>query len=178
MDGYTTFFNRLELLAHLSMTTPYLYTCGYEGHDINAFIARLIQAGVNTIVDVRELPLSRKKGFSKNALREQLAAVGIDYVHASPLGCPKVIRNRYREDGDWQQYTREFMLYLKQQGEPLRELAKLAKSSATCLICYEADYTTCHRTYVARAAHLAGAPVVKHLTAKTDFLDRALRVAV
>ena len=158
------------------MTTN-LYTFGYEGIDIDAFVARLLQADVRTIVDVRELPLSRKKGFSKNSLREQLAAVGIRYFHVSPLGCPKEIRDRYREDGNWKEYTRTFMAHLKTQVTALRELAKISRSATTCLICFEADFSMCHRTYVAREAHRIGAPTVKHLTAKTVFLDQALRVA-
>lgn len=40
-----------------------LYTAGYEGLSINAFIARLKQAGIDKVLDVREYPLSRKKGF-------------------------------------------------------------------------------------------------------------------
>ena len=42
-----------------------LYTFGYEGFDIDRFIARLKDVGIKTIVDVRQLPLSRKRGFSK-----------------------------------------------------------------------------------------------------------------
>ena len=57
------------------MLAPALYTFGYEGLTIEAFIERLKQARVQLIVDVHELPLSRKKGFSKNALRNALAGV-------------------------------------------------------------------------------------------------------
>ena len=45
----------------------HLFTLGYEGLDIDAFVARVRDAGIRVIVDVRELPLSRKKGFSKSA---------------------------------------------------------------------------------------------------------------
>jgi len=34
---------------------------------------------VSVVVDVRDIPLSRKRGFSKNQLREALAEVGIKY---------------------------------------------------------------------------------------------------
>jgi len=63
---------------------------------------------VKTVVDVRELPLSRKKGFSKSAFCDALSAHGIAYLHA--LGCPKPIRNPYKADGNWQTYTRDFFL--------------------------------------------------------------------
>ncbi|TNY10814.1 DUF488 domain-containing protein, partial [Escherichia coli] len=60
----------------------HLYTFGYEGLEIAAFIARLKSAGIQTVVDVRELPLSRKRGFSKTAFSEALTAGGIAYFHA------------------------------------------------------------------------------------------------
>lgn len=81
--------------------SSHLFTFGYEGLDIDAFVARVQGAGVQAIVDVRELPLSRKKGFSKSALRDALRAAGLDYFHVPALGCPKEIRTRYKVDGDW-----------------------------------------------------------------------------
>ncbi|MDP2877672.1 MAG: DUF488 domain-containing protein, partial [Holophaga sp.] len=56
--------------------TTTLCTFGYEGLTIEAFIARLKESGVRTIIDVRELPLSRKKGFSKKAFAEALHGNG------------------------------------------------------------------------------------------------------
>lgn len=159
------------------MPASHLFTFGYEGLDIAAFVARLRDAQVRMIVDVRELPLSRKKGFSKTALREHLAAAGIGYVHAPALGCPKKIRNQYRSDGDWARYTRDFLAYLQTQDASVRELAQQSRAAAACLVCFEADYSMCHRTYVARAARRFGAPVIKHLTAKTAFLDQPLQAA-
>ena len=60
-------------------------------------------------MDVRELPLSRKKGFSKSAFCAALSAHGMAYLHAPALGFPKPIRNQYKADGNWQTYTREFL---------------------------------------------------------------------
>jgi uncharacterized protein (DUF488 family) len=154
-----------------------LYTLGYEGLDVEAFIGRLRVAGVQTVVDVRELPLSRKRGFSKTAFSEHLAEAGIAYFHLPALGCPKDVRDAYRLDGDWANYTRGFMRHLCEQDASVRELSKLAQSTTACLVCFEADYTSCHRTYVGRAALEAGGPPLKHLTSKTVFVDQALRMA-
>lgn len=159
------------------MSLSHLFTFGYEGLDLGAFVARLHDAKIRMIVDVRELPLSRKKGFSKTALREQLAAESIGYRHVPALGCPRPIRNQFRADGDWQRYTRDFLAYIDTQGAAVRELAEQSLASTSCLLCFEADYSTCHRTYVARAAQRFGAPPVKHLTAKTAFLDQRLPAA-
>lgn len=157
----------------------YLYTFGYEGLPIGDFIGALLANNVQTIVDVRELPLSRKKGFSKSAFSCALSAVGIAYLHMPSLGCPKPIRDNYRNDQDWTKYTRAFVSHLTSQEAALRELAKLSRSTNACLICFEADYSMCHRTYVARATAAYGGPPVLHLEArtKTAIPDQPLRVA-
>lgn len=154
-----------------------LYTFGYEGLDIATFIATLRANGVQTIVDVRELPLSRKKGFSKSAFSAILSEAGVAYLHMPALGCPKPIRDRYRADQDWAAYTRDFLAYIDTQDAPVRELVKISKSTAACLVCFEADYTMCHRTYVARAAAQLGAPATWHLLShtKTAIPDRRLQ---
>jgi hypothetical protein len=41
------------------------------------------------LIDVRDVPLSRKPGFSKSALQANLEAHGIAYVHLKGLGDPK-----------------------------------------------------------------------------------------
>lgn len=141
-----------------------IFTAGYEGRSLAAFIGDLRARGVLMLADVREAPVSRKPGFSKNALAEALRQAGIEYRHIRALGCPKSIRDAYKEDGDWSRYTRAFMKHLKQQRGAIDDLGKLCAEQPTALLCYEADYTRCHRTYVARA--LANpAAVIWHITA-------------
>lgn len=156
---------------------PPLFTLGYEGLTIEAFIVRLQDAQVTTVVDVRELPLSRKKGFSKTAFCAALSAHSIAYLHMHALGCPKLIRNQYKVDGNWQTYTREFLKYIGTQDTSLRELVKIAQATPACLVCFEADYATCHRAYVACAARQLGGPAVTHLTAKTALPDLGFQQA-
>ena len=154
-----------------------LYTFGYEGLSIDAFIARLKEAHIKTIVDVRELPLSRKKGFSKNSFSAALSANGIAYLHAPALGCPKTIRDQYKLDLNWKTYTKDFLKYIKTQDAPIRELVKIAKATPACLVCFEADFSMCHRTFVARAARQLGGPAVAHLTIKTTLPDLGFQLA-
>ena len=129
-----------------------IFTIGYEGLDVDAFILLLTEHGVETIVDVRELPLSRKPGFSKKALKQRLNLSGYDYVHMADLGCPKPIRDRYREDRSWKRYTDGFLKHLDKQKTAITQLAELAASSQCALLCYEADYNFCHRSMIANAA--------------------------
>ena len=122
-----------------------LFTLGDEGLTIEAFIARLQTAQVKTVVDVRELPLSRKKRFSKSAFCFALSTHGMAYLHAPALGCPKPIRNQYKADGNWQTYTRDFLKYIQTQDASLRELVKIAQATPASLVCFEADYSSCDR---------------------------------
>jgi uncharacterized protein (DUF488 family) len=144
-----------------------LRTFGYEGLDVAQFIRRIRSAGVRTIVDVRELPLSRKPGFSKRAFAEHLSDARIAYVHVPGLGCPKEIRDAYKEDGDWPKYERAFSKHLATRKADVRELAEMATESPSCLICFEADFTRCHRRLVALATSKVSDLEVVHLTLKT-----------
>jgi len=62
-----------------------VFTIGYEGLDIDAFMSLLAEHGIDTVVDVRELPLSRKPGFSKKALANILNISGLPKTRARPL---------------------------------------------------------------------------------------------
>ena len=128
-----------------------IFTIGYEGLDIDAFMSLLAEHGIDTVVDIRELPLSRKPGFSKKALANLLNISGREYVHMVELGCPKPVRDRYREYGNWKRYTEGFLTHLKTQEDAIAELSALVASSTCVLLCYEADYNYCHRSMVANA---------------------------
>jgi uncharacterized protein (DUF488 family) len=154
-----------------------LYTFGYEGLAIDAFIARLKKAGVEVVVDVRELPLSRKKGFSKTAFAAALIKAGIAYGHLPVFGCPKPIRNQYRIDGNWKNYVKAFNSYLATQSDAVAELAKYSKTTKACLVCFEADFNFCHRSLVARAVVDAGGADTIHLTPIAERADRSVSMA-
>ena len=126
-----------------------IYTIGYEGIDIDDFLYLLLKHNIETVVDIRELPLSRKQGFSKNILSNYLNLNGYEYIHIPQLGCPKPIRNQYRIDNDWELYKKEFIGYLETKNDVLSELSELAYSSNCALLCFEANYNLCHRSLVA-----------------------------
>jgi uncharacterized protein (DUF488 family) len=63
-----------------------LFTVGYQGHTIETFLDLLLAYGITHIIDVRQLPFSRKPDFSKKRLTAHLAAVGIGYTHLVQLG--------------------------------------------------------------------------------------------
>ena len=143
--------------------TAILFTCGYEGLSVDRFLARLKGAGVHKIIDVRELPLSHKPGFSKRPLSRALEGAGLAYEHIPSLGCPRPIRKRYKADGDWLAFTSAFRAHLAKQSDAVRDVVRIAKTARTCLLCFEADYNRCHRKFVAHAAARAGKLRVVHL---------------
>ncbi len=126
-----------------------LFTIGYEGVQFADFLQRLKAAGVDIVVDVRELPLSRRRGFSKNRLSELLEKHGIQYVHKRELGAPREIRHELRETGDYTAYFRRFNAYLKTQRDALERLVDECVG-AVVLMCFERDPKECHRSAVAR----------------------------
>lgn len=153
-----------------------IYTAGYEGLAIDDFIGRLKQAKIDKVLDVREYPLSRKKGFSKKAFALCLSAAGISYEHSPPLGCPKPIRNRYKIDGDWSAYSRDFRAYIQTQDTILNELLSDATEQRICMVCYEADARFCHRSLIAEAAQALDRSLqTKHLPIKTETFAELLR---
>jgi uncharacterized protein (DUF488 family) len=154
-----------------------IYTFGYEGLDISAFLARLSELRIETIIDVRANPLSRKRGFSRNALSEALRGKGVTYLHLKAMGCPKPVRDRYKQDGDWQSYTRSFLTYLGQRDEDIERVCAIAQKSRSCLLCFEADFNRCHRTFVGRAVARSSGLELIHITDQTTIPERAVRVA-
>jgi uncharacterized protein (DUF488 family) len=127
--------------------TP-LYTVGYEGRTIEELLEALVRSGVERLVDVRELPLSRRRGFSKTALTEILAEAGIEYIHVKPLGNPKPNRERYWS-GDIEGGSRAYRKHLHNGSySALLELADSLDGKASCLLCFERDHQMCHRRVI------------------------------
>jgi uncharacterized protein (DUF488 family) len=63
-----------------------IFTIGYEGASVAAFVAALREAGVALVLDIRAAPVSRKKGFSKTPLAQHLSEAGMGYRHLRGLG--------------------------------------------------------------------------------------------
>ncbi|MEN2788079.1 DUF488 domain-containing protein [Sphingomonas oligophenolica] len=134
------------------MTT--VFTIGYEGASVEDFVVSLTLAGVQRVLDVREIAQSRRRGFSKNGLAETLRASGIEYSHSRQLGDPKPGREAARR-GDLDQFKRIFEAHLSllETREALSAAAEIVQRVPTALLCFERNPQHCHRTLVAN--HLA-----------------------
>jgi uncharacterized protein (DUF488 family) len=149
------------------MTGRTLFSIGYEKAPLNDVIATLSGAGVATLIDVRDRPISRRPGFSKRQLAAAIEQAGMRYVHLTALGTPPEGRlaNRKREwDRFWQ--IVEAKLASAEAELDLQQAAEIAREGASCLLCYEADWRMCHRARIAEI--LAGRHhfAVLHLTGR------------
>lgn len=144
-----------------------VFTIGYEGASVADFIATLDLAGIDVLLDIREIPISRRPGFSKSVLSDALTAAGLTYRHEKRLGSPAAIRHRLHEDGDYTAFFRDFRRYLKTQAALLTQLAEDLTGNVA-LMCYERDPQTCHRLVVAQAFETLLEREPKHLGVKHD----------
>ena len=126
-----------------------LLTIGYEGREIDEFINRLKRFNISRLIDVREIPLSRKRGFSKSALRERREDENIEYVHVKALGSSSTIRNKLKSDRDYDYFFKAYSNYLSQNMEVLIEVYQFISDGINCIMCYERMPEKCHRSTVA-----------------------------
>ena len=126
-----------------------IYTIGYEGTDIERLVKTLITVGVEAVADVRAVPLSRKKGFSKTALRDHLENAGIKYIPMQELGDPKEGREAAKS-GNYDRFRTIYSTHVKQPDSvaAIEQLAVTSEDQAVCFLCFERDPKTCHRYIV------------------------------
>jgi len=99
-----------------------IYTIGYEGREIEEFVNRLKSFKITRLIDVREIPSSRKKGFSKSILSERLESENIEYLHFKVLGSPADIRDKLRTDGNYDSFFKAYSKYLAKNMDAVAEI--------------------------------------------------------
>jgi uncharacterized protein (DUF488 family) len=127
-----------------------IFTIGYEGFDQTQFLSWLSNYKVNVVADVRDLPLSRKKGFSKSALSELLEKNKIAYINYRELGAPKELRNFLFQTRDYETYFKKYKNIVAKNLATIDTILDTIKDGKNvALLCYEKDPSTCHRSVVA-----------------------------
>jgi uncharacterized protein (DUF488 family) len=138
-------------------------TIGHSSRPIETFVALLEEHGVESLVDVRRYPGSRKNPhFNRDALEASLGDAGIGYVHEVDLGGRRRVnadsrntawRNSgFRGYADWMA-SAEFR-------DALTRLIEGAAGRGTAIMCAESVPWRCHRNLIADALVLAGIDVV------------------
>lgn len=139
-------------------TETRLFTIGYEGSSLEAYLNLLIGNDVKLLCDVRRNPFSMKYGFSKNQLQQACEGVGIDYLHLPEVGIASEWRQQLENQQD---YDRLFQRY-REECLPAtlpaqqRILGLLALHGRVALTCFEADVCQCHRKHLAEAVARLG----------------------
>jgi len=142
------------------MTRRRIFTAGYQGLTVDEFTEKLLQAKIDTLIDVRKNPFSRMKGFGRTALKTEMNRAGIDYIHMPELGVESEWRTNLKTHEDHkavlERYKAEVLPDRKTELGAIAELVK--RGMNICLVCMEKDPAACHRTIVAKAiSELTGA---------------------
>jgi uncharacterized protein (DUF488 family) len=125
------------------------FTAGHGTRSAEDLINMLRQAGVQTLIDVRRYPGSRRNPqFNQGALARALAEGGIEYRHAVALG------GRLSGEPGEERFacirTAAFRSYAARMSTPewQQELASAFEEPAPCFLCAETDWRRCHRRLI------------------------------
>jgi uncharacterized protein (DUF488 family) len=165
-----------------------LYTIGHSTRTLEELVAALQAHGIQTLVDIRAFPMSRRlPQFNRESLEQSLPAAGIQYRWMNALGgyrkkivdeSPNIaLRNdSFRNYADYM-LTPEFE-------QAMAELVALAEKGPTAYMCAERVYFRCHRMLVSDwlvahghdVLHIDAEGPVRphHLTAEARMLDGKL----
>lgn len=134
-----------------SARSSVLFTIGYEGISLEAYLNKLVQNNIGLLVDVRRNPLSMKYGFSKTLLQRFCNNLGIDYIHIPEVGVDSSKRRELNSQEDYdilfEDYKKTVLLETQVNQNGIVKLLKKYKRIA--LTCFEADKCQCHRTHLA-----------------------------
>ena len=130
-----------------------LYTIGYEGLDLDAFLNKLLKARVVVLCDVRRNAYSMKYGFSKRQLQGACEGVGIRYEHLPQLGIPGDERQELHSQADRDALFRRYAVgTLTTTREAQEHLAELVTAHGhVAIMCFEHQQQCCHRGTLAQA---------------------------
>jgi uncharacterized protein (DUF488 family) len=139
----------------------HVFTIGHGIRPLSELIVTLADAQVETLVDVRRFPGSRRNPqFNQGALRDALAADGIAYRHAVELG-----GRRSGEPGEDRfscLRVAAFRSYAARMGAPewQEALAHALAEPSPCLMCAETAWQRCHRRLIAELLAAQGHDVL------------------
>jgi uncharacterized protein (DUF488 family) len=138
-----------------------IHTIGHGTRPLEELLECLREAGVETLVDVRRVPGSRRNPqFGQQPLRDALEAAGIAYRHAVELG------GRRSGEPSEERFacirTAAFRSYAARMARPewQEALAEALSEPAPCFMCAETPWWRCHRRLIAELLAARGHTVV------------------
>jgi uncharacterized protein (DUF488 family) len=136
------------------VTRPIIFTIGHSTRPIDAFIRLLKAHGVQRVVDVRTIPLSRHNPqFNRDQLSPALHRAKIHYRHMPGLGG---LRHARADSANTAWRNTSFRGYADYMQTPkfadsLARCIDLAKQERVVLMCAESVPWRCHRSLIADA---------------------------
>jgi uncharacterized protein (DUF488 family) len=165
-----------------------LHTVGHSTRSLDELVETLKAHGIETLVDIRAFPGSRRlPQFNRESLEKCLPVAGISYIWMEALGG---YRKKSREDSpniglrnaSFRNYA-DYML-TTEFNDAMAQMVALASNSRTTYMCAERVYFRCHRMLVSdwlvahghEVMHIDGTgPVRPHnLTAEARTVDGEL----
>jgi uncharacterized protein (DUF488 family) len=132
-----------------------IFTVGHSTRPIDEFIDILKSHGVQEIVDVRTIPMSRHNPqFNETAIKKSLKKAGLRYRHLKKLGGLRhAARNSMTNLGWHNSSFRGFADYMASASfsQGLAALIKIGMESRTAIMCAEAVPWRCHRSLIGDA---------------------------
>ncbi len=131
---------------------PTIYTIGHSTRSLEELIQVLQAHGIETLVDIRAFPMSRRLPyFNRESLERELPAAGIRYVWRQDMGGR---RRKVRDDSPnaglrvegFRNYA-DYML-MPEFTRAAQEVVALAEQGKTAIMCAERLYFRCHRMLV------------------------------
>lgn len=130
-------------------TAAVLFTIGYEGRSLDAYLNMLIKNNIKALVDVRKKAFSMKYGFSKKILKECLSKLNIAYYHVPELGIESSLRKNLESKKDYDSLFEYYREHILKGNNALQEIPEiLAEHQRIALTCFEKDPEYCHRQQI------------------------------
>lgn len=140
-------------------------TIGFSKKNLRQFVARLSEAGVKKLIDVRLNNTSQLAGYAKKQdLEYVLELVKIGYEHRPEFAPTDTLLKDYKDKKiSWEEYEKLYIAILNER-KPLDNFDLTREPDVICLLCAEDKAVHCHRRLAAEYMndHVEGLEI-KHL---------------
>lgn len=133
-----------------------LFTIGYEGVSLEAYLNKLVKNNVQLLIDVRKNPLSMKFGFSKTLLKRFCESLGVKYTHIPEVGIKSDKRQQLETQKDYDLLFEDYKeTTLKETYSQQKQIIDLLNEyGRVALTCFEADICQCHRLPLSKSLEI------------------------
>jgi uncharacterized protein (DUF488 family) len=174
-DGGLLVHARLAFGRYATSVTT-VWTIGHSTRSLEELVALLRAHGIDTVVDVRTVPRSRRHPqFEKTSLTESLPQAAIAYTHMPGLGGLRKPRRDSTNAGLRNEGFRGYADYMQTPdfGRHVMELITMAAGTRATVMCAEAVPWRCHRSLLADALVARGVRVL-HILGRGEPKPHAL----